>query len=482
MVRTVVRLVRFASGFAGTATFKNEASYIQSLAARGALPAGFRVGTHKFTFRPHELPHKTAPMTLTLIALDKPTSSWAAMFTSNAFPGAPVIVGRKRLAGREGGGMLQAIVINNKISNVCAPGGVDAAETVCAAAAKALSLSSPSLVLPCSTGIIGWRIPVADLTSAMPAAAASLQGGSILPAASGICTTDLYPKVRSAVLPNGSRIVGIAKGAGMIEPNLATMLVYVLTDADIPAQQLQEMLKRAAAGSFNALSIDSDQSTSDTAVLLSSRAVPTRPELYGAFEEGLTAVCADLAADIVRNGEGVQHVMRVRVTNAGTPALAAAVGKAVVNSPLFKCAVAGNDPNVGRLVSAIGSCVGKHPDGGRTLDLSNARLSLGGRVIFSGGVFALPPEAETELVAHLRAAQLWETTPTVASGAPATAVAEGSSFPGPSVSYPTPVTFPPHERMVEVGVDLGLGSGGSATILGADLTHEYIACNADYRS
>ena len=137
-------------------------------------------------------------------------------------------------------------------------------------------------------------------------------------------------------------------------------------------------------------------------------------------------------------------------------------------------------------VCAIGNCVGKHPEGGRSLDLSKAVLSVGGRVIFKNGTFQLPPEAEAELVAHLKGAQLWETMPTVALDAKATPVpaslGTGLSYPAPTVSFPTPITFPPHERMVEVGVDLGLGNGGEAVIIGADLTHEYVACNADYRS
>ena len=241
-------------------TFKSESEYLTAVESRAALPVGFRVGTSSLTFVPLELPSKTMAMTLTVIALDKPSPSFAALFTRNTFPGAPVIVGRKLTS--LPGAVIQAIVVNNKVSNVCAPGGVEAAEAV--AEAAALALGAPlNAVLPSSTGIIGWRIPVKELIQAMPAAAASLQRGSALPAAKGICTTDLYPKVRSVVLPGGARIVGIAKGAGMIEPGLATMLVYIMTDAIIDAQALRSALKDAVEPSFNSISIDTDMSTSE---------------------------------------------------------------------------------------------------------------------------------------------------------------------------------------------------------------------------
>src|SRR5882672_10088751 len=231
---------------------------------------------------------------------------------------------------------------------------------------------------------------------ALPETAHTLQSDSVLPAAEGIMTTDLYPKVRRAAVGPGS-IVGIAKGAGMIEPNLATMLVYLLTDVAVPRAALRSILARVADASFNLISVDSDTSTSDTVALVSSGRVPCDDP--AAFERALLTVCSDLAEDIVRNGEGVRHVLRVAVKNAAGPALARALGKAIVNAPLFKCAVAGNDPNVGRLVQAIGKHVGAHAPG---TNLSRLRLALGGIEIFAGGVFQLNPEKEAALVAHLR--------------------------------------------------------------------------------
>jgi len=432
-------------------TFASREAHHAWLTAQAKLPAGFRVGTTRFDFTPREAP-KPARMTLTLIALDRPTPDFAALFTRNALPGAPVVIGRRRLDAPA----LGAVIVNNKVSNVCAPGGVEASERICAETARQLGLAAGE-ILPSSTGVIGWGLPVDAMVAALPAAVTALARDSILPAAEGIVTTDLYPKIRCAEL-GGGRIVGIAKGAGMIEPNLATMLVYLLTDLAVPRAALRAMLARAVDASFNTISVDSDTSTSDTVALLSSGRVPGVD--HAAFEAALTTVCRDLAEDVVRNGEGVRHVMRVAVTRAPNVALARALGKAIVNAPLFKCAVAGNDPNVGRLVQAIGKHVGAHaPD----TDLSQLRLTLGGIEIFAQGVFQLNPAKETALVAHLRSAELY------ASAAPKDGV------------FTAPITFPPHERCVEIGVDLGRGPA-SATVIGGDLTHEYVSENADYRS
>jgi glutamate N-acetyltransferase/amino-acid N-acetyltransferase len=432
-------------------TFEDRAGHRAWLATQAGLPAGFRVGTAALEFVPAEVP-KPARMALTLLALERPTASFAAKFTRNAFPGAPVIVGRRRLDAPS----LAAIVVNNKVSNVCAPGGVEAAERICAAAAGALGIAAEQ-VLPSSTGVIGWRLPVDAMVEALPRAAAALQGRSALPAAEAIMTTDLYPKIRRAEVGEGS-IVGIAKGAGMIEPNLATMLVYLLTDLDVPREALRAALDDAVEPSFNAITVDSDTSTSDTVVLVSSgrRAAPPA----GDFAAALARVCSDLAEDVVRNGEGVHHVVRVTVTRARTYDEARAVGKAVANSPLLKAAVNGNDPNVGRLLCAVG----KHAGAARLpLDPAKVRMKVGGEVVLEGGAMRLDPDKERRLVAHLKAAELYASAP----------AADGAFRP--------PVDFPRHERRVELEVDLGLGPS-SCAVLGADLSHEYVTENADYRS
>jgi glutamate N-acetyltransferase / amino-acid N-acetyltransferase len=264
--------------------------------------------------------------------------------------------------------------------------------------------------------------------------------------------------VRRAQVGKGS-IVGIAKGAGMIEPNMATMLVYILTDVAVPRAELRRMLSAAVEPTFNSISIDSDTSTSDTVALVSSSLVPC--DSLAQFERALQGVCRDLAEDVVRNGEGVRHVIKVGVRGAPDFKSARALGKAIVNAPLFKCAVAGNDPNVGRLVQAIGKHVGANAPG---TDLSHLRVTMGGIEIFSGGAFRLDPSKEAALVAHLKSAELYKSAP-----------------PKDGVFLP-PSDFPAHERCVEIEIDLGNTGAASATVFGADLTHEYVSENADYRS
>jgi glutamate N-acetyltransferase/amino-acid N-acetyltransferase len=366
------------------------------------------------------------------------------------FPGAPIKVGRRRLSE---GGPLAALVINNKVSNVCSGGDGEAdSELVCSAVAKALKLSSGSVVLPSSTGVIGWRLPAKELAQdIVPVAVQNLQTGSVLNAAKAIMTTDRWPKVRSKTLSNGARVVGIAKGAGMIEPNMATMLSYILTDATVPKAELQRMLKTAVDGSYNAMSIDGDESTSDTVALIASNQIGGDIDLEE-FEQALQFVCTGLAQDIVRNGEGTSHVMRVQVNNfPGSEKEARFLGRHIVNSPLFKCAVAGNDPNIGRLAGAIGSWVGKFkPDA----DLSQVTMTLGGRVVFSEGKFVLEGDAVEKAISdHMK-----------------------------NAAYDEHCDYPPHQKCVEIGVDFGSVGSATVTVLGSDLTKEYVVINADYRS
>ncbi|MEI7703458.1 MAG: bifunctional ornithine acetyltransferase/N-acetylglutamate synthase [Deltaproteobacteria bacterium] len=433
-------------------SFANRAAHRAWLETQSRLPAGFRVGTARLEFMPVEAP-KPARMNLTLLAVDEPTPSFAAKFTRNAFPGAPVIVGRRQLAGPR----LSAWVVNNKVSNVCAPGGVEAAEEVSAAAARLLGVA-PATVFPSSTGVIGWRLPVKAMVEALPAAVEALQSESVMPAAEAILTTDLYPKVRRAAVGEGS-IVGIAKGAGMIEPDLATMLVYILTDLAVPRDELRAALDEAVDGSFQCITVDSDTSTSDTVALVSSMRRPA-PDPR-AFREALARVARDLAEDVVRNGEGVHHVLHVVVRGAPDVRAAREIGKAVVNSPLVQCAVNGNDPNVGRLLAAIGKQAGHV---GLPLDPAAVRLRLGGEAIFEGGAMRLDPERERRLHLHMKEAELYASVP-----------------PPDGLTFRPPIDFPPHERSVEIEIDLGLGSA-SAEVLGADRSHEYVTENADYRS
>lgn len=434
--------------------FASKEDYITFIESQAALPQGFSIGTAKGTFVPVEAPMLgNLPIKATVVKFDEPTESWAACFTKNKFPGAPIKVGRKRLAS---GGPLQALVINNKVSNVCSGGdGEAAAELVCKAVAEGLSLEGGAeVVLPSSTGVIGWRLPAKELAEdVVPKAIENIQSDTALSAANAIMTTDRYPKLRSCTLSNGARLVGIAKGAGMIEPNMATMLSYLFTDTSIDKSTLQSFLSDVVDESYNSISVDGSESTSDTVVVVSTNKVEGTD--LKEFRQALAEVCTGLASDIVRNGEGTGHVMRVDVKNyPGTDAEARRLGKHVANSPLFKCAVSGNDPNIGRLAAAIGSFLGRLEEQkeGATDDLT---LTLGGRQIFAKSKFILEgDEIEQALSDHMSGAQFDE---------------KGD--------------FPPHQRFVEIGADFGAGKGtGCAVVLGSDLTQEYVVVNADYRS
>ena len=310
-----------------------------------------------------------------------------------------------------------------------------------------------------STGVIGWRIPRTELIDAVPEAIKNLQSSSILPAAESIMTPDRFPKVASRTLSNGAILSGIAKGAGMVEPNMATMLSYILTDADIPGEKLQEMLNDSVDKTYNSISVDGDESTSDTVVCVSSGYVGGGggEEFMVEFKRELDNICLELSELIVRNGEGTKHVIEVEVTNfPGDDAEARKLGRHVVNSPLFKCAVSGNDPNTGRLAAAVGSFMGKRSEnwtGERGLE-----LTLGSRVIFKDGQFVLETDEglaiEDELSDYMRAAEFEPTQ-----------------------------TFPEHSKTVKVGIHFRENGGsGSARVFGSDLTSDYVSINADYRS
>ncbi|CAM9409858.1 unnamed protein product [Discosporangium mesarthrocarpum] len=238
----------------------------------------------------------------------------------------------------------------------------------------------------------------------------------------------------------------------MIEPDMATMLVYILTDLQVPRDRLRAMLWEKVDSSFNCISVDSDTSTSDTVVLVSSGRVEAAESDLLDFEARLGALCSGLAEDVVRNGEGVGHVIKVQVTGAPTEALARRLGKAIVNSPLFKTAISGNDPNVGRLLAVVGRVMAtESPEA----DMSKTRLSFGGSVVFENNAFCIGPKKEEELCDLFKGAQITD---------------GGNHLP-----------YPPHFRVVPVEVDLGIGKA-SATVVGSDLSSEYVRINADYRS
>jgi glutamate N-acetyltransferase/amino-acid N-acetyltransferase len=245
----------------------------------------------------------------------------------------------------------------------------------------------------------------------------------------------------------------------MIEPDLATMLVYLLTDLSIPRDELRAALDEAVEGSFQAITVDSDTSTSDTVALVSSMRRPA-PEPR-AFREALSRVARDLAEDVVRNGEGVHHVIHVVVRGAPDVRVAREIGKSVVNSPLVQCAVNGNDPNVGRLLAAIGKQAGRT---GLAIDPAAVSLRMGGETLFEKGAMRLDAEKERRIHQQLKEAELY-----------------ASVAPADGLTFRPPIDYPPHERSVEIEVDLAMGSA-AAEVLGADRSHEYITENADYRS
>jgi glutamate N-acetyltransferase/amino-acid N-acetyltransferase len=292
------------------------------------------------------------------LALVPNGASAAAMFTRNQIVAAPVTVGREHL--RRGQGMMRALIVNAGNAN-CATGkpGLKAAASVCAGLAKQIKVS-PHQIFPSSTGIIGVPLPVEKIYAALPQLVNSASAGpeAFDQFAHAILTTDTHKKVASqSITYNQTQVVlaGVAKGAGMIHPNMATMLVYLFTDLSASPRELQTCLKEAADQSFNNISIDGDTSTNDTALLLASGKSGVQfKSVRNEFQTALTKVCRSLAGQIVADGEGVQHVVRLTIEQARTRSEARQIGKTIANSPLVKTAWAGADPNWGRILAAIG--------------------------------------------------------------------------------------------------------------------------------
>jgi glutamate N-acetyltransferase/amino-acid N-acetyltransferase len=379
------------------------------------LPRGFRCASRNVGLKP-------AAKDLTLFAAEVDCAA-AAVFTRNQFPGAPVILGRETIKG----GVLRAIVVNSKVSNVATgQTGVEHARQMAAAAAREVGCEA-SQVLVSSTGVIGVPLPIEKITKGIVGIAAELQADP-MPGAEGIMTTDTHPKVLSTRSGNATLTV-IAKGAGMIEPNMATMLVYIFTDAAFGAPALDAMLRRAVDVSFNMLSVDTDTSTSDTCVIMASGLAG--PVDAGAFEGALTAACVRMAEIIARDGEGAKHLIRVTVEGGRSMVEARQVAKSVVNSPLVKTMVNGADPNVGRLLMAIGKCFDA------TIDPRATHAWINGHQVVTSGVRASFEDAVVRKALG--------------------------------------------DEVVDITIALGVGEN-SATAFGCDLTQGYIEENAAYYS
>lgn len=372
---------------------------------------------------------------LTLIEL-APGTAAAGVFTRSSTAGHPVLWGRAILPG----GRACAVIVNAGNANVLRGAEGDAAVRAEAeAVARALD-GRPEEVFVASTGVIGERLPVERITGRVDELAAGLDAGGIEAAARAIMTTDTFPKgaVATAEIHGVPvTVAGIAKGSGMIAPDMATMLAFLVTDAALPAPVLQALLTAGVDASFNAITVDSDTSTSDTLLLFATGKAghapvhdDADPALAG-FRAALLTVLIDLAHQVVRDGEGAQKFVAVTVRGARDSASARRIGLAIANSPLVKTAIAGGDANWGRVVMAVGKS-------GEPIETARLGVAFGGHEVARDGA-AVPDLDEAPVQAHLAGR--------------------------------------------EVALEVVVGGGpGSATVWTCDLTHGYIDINADYRS
>jgi glutamate N-acetyltransferase/amino-acid N-acetyltransferase len=325
---------------------------------------------------------------LALIVSGLPASA-AAVFTQNRVQAAPVKLSRRNL--QRSGGLAGAILVNAGNANCATRTGDAVALATSKAAAKLLKLP-PAQVLPASTGVIGVELDPAKITDALPRLAAGLQPDRFEDAARAIMTTDLVSKTASAEvkLRRGVvRIAGMTKGSGMIHPQMATTLGFVMTDADVPPPLLRSILKRSVERSYNRLSVDGDTSTNDTLLLLANGASGVRPNPRerSQFEEAVAGVMESLAQAIARDGEGARKFVTIRVTGTATGDGAARMARAIANSPLVKTAIAGSDPNWGRILSAAGNA-------GVVFDPSKTDIRMQQVLVCRGGLAAAFSEEE----------------------------------------------------------------------------------------
>jgi glutamate N-acetyltransferase/amino-acid N-acetyltransferase len=359
-------------------------------------------------------------------------ASAAAVFTRNKFQAAPVVLSKSAL--KKSGGRVKAVVVNAGCANaVTGKAGLDAAKRVRTRTAELLRCDENEIFLA-STGVIGVVLPDKKVIESLPDSINRLSSGGIDALSHAILTTDVGPKVAQATFTLGGkrgRLVGVAKGAGMIHPNMATMLAFVMTDANLSPAVLQRALLRSVDQSFNAISVDGDTSTNDCVLLLASGKLgnESRADLAD-FQRALDAVCRELAWMIVRDGEGAIRVMELEVTGARSERDAKLAAHAIATSPLVKTALHGGDPNWGRILAAVGR--------------SGARFSVK-RVSLTAGPIALVRDGQPVAYREKDAARVFS-----------------------------------RER-VPLRVDLGGGSA-RAVVLSCDLGHDYVSLNADYRS
>ena len=387
-----------------------------------AEPIGFRVGAAMAGVKTG----KRERLDVALVVSDRPCTA-AGVFTTNQVIAAPCIVTRRHLER----GAIRAIAVNSGIANACTGDqGEKDAIAMAEAAAKVVGCS-PYEVAIASTGVIGWPLPVDRIAKAF--GEIELRENNWNEAARAMMTTDTKPKSIGVTLDLGAGVVrlhGIAKGAGMIHPNMATLLAFVMTDAEIEAADLRRIVAAAADASFNAISVDGDTSTNDTLLLLANGASGVRPRDSDlvTFESGVRGLCEMLAGAIVADGEGVTRVFEVKVSGAVSDADARLAARTITTSNLVKTAIHGADPNWGRILAAAGRS-------GAKVDQSRATVRIADIAVFERG----KPRAFDADAVRLVFSQ----------------------------------------KDVAIGVDLGVGHG-HARAWGTDLSEEYVRINAEY--
>ncbi|MHB8255175.1 MAG: bifunctional glutamate N-acetyltransferase/amino-acid acetyltransferase ArgJ [Acidiferrobacter sp.] len=394
----------------------------------GAI-AGVRVGTVMAGIR------KAGRRDLVVVQCDHGTTA-VAVFTQSHFAAAPVILAKAHLAQVEP----RALVINTGFANAATGDiGMRDATACCAALATQLGCRIEE-ILPFSTGVIGERLPIAPLIAALPKAVAQATADGWLDAAYGIMTTDTVPKAATREVLLGdkrARFIGIAKGSGMIHPNMATMLSFIATDVAAPRQVLKAALDQAVRSTFNAISVDGDTSTNDALVLLATGQSGVRIDKaqgaeFARFAATLEAICADLAHAIVRDGEGATKFVRIDVSGGRSDEECRIVANTIAQSPLVKTALFASDPNWGRILMAIG----RAPIA--LADANGVVVTLNGVRVFANGM--VDPGYREEIGQQALAAQ-----------------------------------------DIVIGVDLAQGPG-TATVFTCDLSYDYVRINGSYRT
>ena len=359
-------------------------------------------------------------------------TSIAGVFTTSATRAAPVLDCQAKLGGDPSGEA--AIIVNSGNANAfTGSGGAEAVTNICTAVADTLGIA-PQRVFSSSTGVIGEALPFEKITAKLSELKEGLSPGKLKGAAEAIMTTDTFPKAAGAQVDIDGKtvsITGIAKGSGMIAPDMATMLVYIFTDAKIAQPDLQQMVSAINDRTFNCITVDSDTSTSDTLIMAATGASNVDVTGNADFAQALETLMLDLAHQVVRDGEGATKFVTVNVTGADSEPDAKRCALSIANSPLVKTAIAGEDPNWGRIVAAVGKS-------GAKADRDTLSISFGDIRVAENG-WVSPSYAEEQGAAMMK------------------------------------------QQDIAINVDLGVGTS-DATVWTCDLTHGYITINADYRS